>query len=154
MKRFLKIFFLLPILVSALLFTGCDSDDNGGNDPGVNPLIGTWNLTQVKGMFQGYLVTLPAATAGVEATITTTADGDYTAIWTVSGDSFTDEGQWYSDETNITLVTVIDGETVTNVWPYELADEDNTFTVTVNAQDIEMDEMGLSGEYDLTFIRQ
>jgi hypothetical protein len=152
MKKLFKLFFLLPILAISLVLSSCSSDDGGGNDPGVNPLIGTWQLTHLKGMFQGYLLTVPASSVGAEATIVTSADGNYTATWNLAGDPFTDQGQWYSEETAITLVTQIDGETVSMVWPYEMPDN-NTLVVTVNTADL--DAVGtLTGDYDLTFARQ
>lgn len=153
MKKFFRAFVLIPLVASFLLFTSCSKDDNP-NDPGTNPLVGTWVLTHVTGMFQGFLLTLPVSTVGVSATIITSANGDYTATWEMNGEVSVDNGQWYSEATTITMVTVIAGQQASTVWPFVLSEGNNKLVTTVDAEDIGADEMGLQGNYDLTFTRQ
>lgn len=152
MIKYLRLLLVLTLFALMLNFSGCDSNDDGGNGSGTNPLIGTWELTHVRGMFEGFLLTIPASSANVSGTISTDAAGDYEATFNVMGDAWTDVGQWYSDATTITFVTNIDGETVSSIWGYTLSDNNNTLTTVVNAQEFGL--VGYQGDYDLIFSRQ
>jgi len=132
-----------------LCSVGCDSNDNGGIDPGVNPLIGTWDLTLGAGTYLGASVSFPPSYVGLFMTVDLMSDATYEVTIMMDDEQTIETGFWQSNETTITL-TASTGDVAT--WPYEV--NGNTFTATVDTDVFDFGIPGATGDWTLTFTKQ
>lgn len=149
MKSLFRAFAVL-FIIATVFMVGCDSDDGGGTDPGVNPLIGTWDLATGSGSLMGVSVSnFPAATVGLIMEVDLMSDATYEVTITIQDEQTMEIGVWQSNETNITL-TSNTGEIAT--WPFEV--DGGTLTVTVDTNVFDLGVSGITGNWVLTFEKQ
>ena len=129
---------LLMLVAGILAWTGCDSNDDGGNEGGDDAelLVGVWNATSIKA---GPIDILTLA--GVSMVLTLEENGNASIAATDdAGDVSEIAGSYVVDESAKTIT--LDGDDVTTavVLPYTLVD-DNTLTVEIDGS--ELADLGL-----------
>ncbi len=97
----------IVILFSSLVFLSCDSDDTVESN---SPLVGSWNLTEMRITYQGSSYTYLPHEIGLSQTLIINANGTYSAISTTPHGTQTETGTWEYSESTLTKTS--DGETM------------------------------------------